>query len=160
MMLIGYCFELFFLDCELNHIICTTSFVQFVLCFYSIICTALFVRYHYCIICAWLFVMLYLYRIIRTVSFGLHHLHNIICMHDISGWLSLFATLNSKRCGRACLIAWRAWLNEHVYPILCLSSVLLCRYSMVTYADQLYGGKESNLMAVSNLLWYLWYRGC
>ena len=25
------------------------------------------------------------------------------------------------------------------------------RYSMVTYSDQLYGGKESNLMAVSGL---------
>ena len=32
-----------------------------------------------------------------------------------------------------------------------------CSYSMVTYADQLYGGKESNLMAVSNLSWC---RGC
>ena len=54
---------------HVHYIICTT-FGQHHL--YYIICT---LSLHYCIICTWSFVRLYLYLIIRSVSFGLHHLY-------------------------------------------------------------------------------------
>ena len=48
-------------------------------------------------------------------------------------------------------------MNKHVCLILFFPVFsCLCRY-MVTYEDQLYGGKESNLMAVSNLMVHMVY---